>query len=96
MTSSTDEAMGPIISTVPESHNDLQREIQNFKHNHKTQPCIIIFYLQTEGRRNYPFISVRPYVVFNPTTPQREEGMRTEPAFLIHFQKLKSVTKYGG
>lgn len=27
----------------------------------------------------YPFASVRPCVVFNPTTPQREEGMRTEP-----------------
>lgn len=25
---------------------------------------------------------VRPYVVFKPTTPQREEGMRIEPAFL--------------
>lgn len=27
----------------------------------------------------YPLMLVRPYVVFNPTTPQREEGIRTEP-----------------
>lgn len=31
----------------------------------------------------YPFMSVRPNVDFSPTTPQREDGMRIEPAFHI-------------
>lgn len=29
----------------------------------------------------YPSMSTRAYVPFKPTTPQREEGIRTEPAF---------------
>lgn len=40
------------------------------------------FDLQPSSERAYPPISLRPIVVFKPTTPQREEGIRTEPALL--------------
>lgn len=34
-------------------------------------------------------MSVRPYVDFKPTTPQREEGIRTEPVFPLTIQNQK-------
>lgn len=36
---------------------------------------------------------VRPYVVFNPTTPQREEGIRIEPAIFQKNLKINYMQK---
>lgn len=37
--------------------------------------------VETYFLNSYPVISVLPYVVFSPVTPQSDAGMRTEPAF---------------
>lgn len=39
----------------------------------------MLLYNNSHISRAYPFMSVRPYVDFKPTTPQREEGIRTDP-----------------
>lgn len=39
----------------------------------------------------YPVRSVRPNVVFKPTTPQREAGIRTEPGLQMN-KSWKSIT----
>ena len=44
------------------------------------------FDFEPTSERAYPSMSTRAYVVFNPTTPQREESIRTEPACL-HYIK---------
>lgn len=71
--SSTLDAIGPTISTVPPSHKALQ------KMNAKQLVRYLLLNNSSQNTKAYPLMSVRPYVVFNPTTPQREEGIRIEP-----------------
>lgn len=96
MTSSTDDAMGPIISTVPESHNDLPNIYPiNSKDNKvdetgriTTKLYSLSLYCLFSKKGTNPAISVRPYVDFKPTTPQREEGIRTEPVVKVKARKV--------
>lgn len=63
------------------------------------QKALVKFDLQPNSERAYPPISLRPIVVFKPTTPQREEGIRTEPAlynklaYLINIKYIRNNSR---
>lgn len=79
ITSSTVDAIGPIISTVPISHVALQ-EHELIGYTEIISP-VYKDNLTKSYFGAYPFMFVLLYVDFKPTTPQREEGIRTDPVF---------------
>jgi len=74
-------------------YKSAKKKIKNFLEEQILHLKELVMIDPSHSTRNYPSMLVLPYVLFNPTTPQREEGIRIEPAVFQNFKKYIAYKK---